>query len=118
MFQERLRLALMITVLTAVMLPFNSCGLIRTDTLRSTELGNPMSRTNAAPTLLTSVCTVLDRCRSDVSLTKCLSGVSSTSGLASSLGLTDVIYGNYSSVVSAEGVGAITANPVAANRCM
>jgi hypothetical protein len=113
----RLGILLFATLLVFFPSLHNSCSR-PPDTKGTSTLGNPVTPSQAAPQILTAVCSVLTRCNTKVTNAACMSGVRSTSGIDQRLGLSIGAFSNYSSIISAEQTGNILASPVSTTECL
>jgi len=77
-----------------------------------TNTGNPM----VSNALLTGMCSVINRCNTQVELSDCKTGILNTSGFNTVLGLSSN-YSVFSSIVQAEQGGSLVANQTAGNSC-
>jgi len=77
-----------------------------------------MAPTQASQNILSAICTVINRCQTQVSLDACNSGVQATNGISSQLGLPSNGYNPYFALESAESSNQVEANSVATTACV
>src|SRR5688500_14289791 len=112
MSQKNIRIVIGTLSLVLILL-YNNCTQSILTRSQGTEVGNPVTGNE----ILSAVCGVINRCKSDVSLSQCRTGVLSMKNFDYQLSLPSGAYANFAEVISAEESGAISPNPAASVAC-